>query len=364
MFSQRRLDGLLSRCVTYEFEDVIREIDDVMMVTPERPSLFGWRNRLSNRLAMASRATLNPGLDRTNVDRDYDLFLAIVGFPKDLSSLQAIPDWRCRSRCGICLVEELWPGQLKQFRGYAKLLDKFDHVLTYCNFTLEALRGVVDTGCLYLPPGVDAIRFCPYPEPAPRSIYVYSMGRRSPVIHEELLRHCERERLWYVHDSINIHQPKQTDDLRSHRNLIANMAKRSRYFTANVGKIDNRFESGGSEEVGPRFFEGAAAGAVMFGRPPDTEIFQSLFDWPDSVVHVPFDSAGAPAVLAELDGQPARLARIQRDNIVNSLQRHDWLYRWRTLLKLAGLEATPAFYQRESQLQQLAELVNSQLEPC
>ena len=363
MFSQRGLDGLLSRCVSYEFEDVIRGIDDVTLVAPGRPPLFQWRTRLSHRLAMRLPITLNPGLDRTEVDKDYDLFLAVVAFPQDLSTLQAMPGWRRRSRCAICVIEELWPGQLRHFSGYAKLLEQFDHVLLYCNFTVNALRTAMATDCRYLPPGVDAIRFCPYPDPAPRSVYVYSIGRRSPVIHEELLRHCGRERLWYVHDTINIHEAKRTDNPLSHRNLVANTTKRSRYFVANIGKIERRCETGGHQEVGFRFFEGAAAGAVMFGEPPDTDVFQSLFDWPDSVLRVPYDSSNARAILADLDSQPARVSRIRRDNVVNSLLRHDWLYRWRTLLDLAGLDPTPAFHQRENRLQQLADLARAQPEP-
>lgn len=363
MFSQRGLDGLLSRCVSYEFEDVIRAIDDVTLVAPGRPPLFKWWNRLSHRLAMRLPMTLNPGLDRTAVDKDYDLFLAVVGFPRDLSTLQSMPGWRRRSRCAICVIEELWPGQLRHFRGYAKVLEQFDHVLLYCNCAVNALRNMTGTDCRYNPPGVDAIRFCPYPDPAPRSVYVYSIGRRSPIIHEDLLRHCGRENLFYVHDTINVREAKQTDDPLSHRNLVANTTKRSRYFVANVGKIDSRHETGGHQEFGPRFFEGAAAGAVMFGEPPDSDLFRSLFDWPDSVLPAPYDSTSTPAMLADLDAQPERVSRIRRDNVVNSLLRHDWLYRWRTILDLAGLNPKPAFHQRESRLQQLADMARTQPEP-
>lgn len=114
--------------------------------------------------------------------------------------------------------------------------------------------------------------------------------------------------------------------------------------------------------MGFRFFEGAAAGAVMFGEPPDTEIFRGLFDWPDAVVRVPYDSPDAPAMLSALDQDPERLARIRRDNVVNSLLRHDWLHRWRKLLELAGLEPSAAFYQREERLQQLANLARTEPE--
>lgn len=361
LFSQRGLDGLLSRSITCEFEDVILGIDDVTLIAPGPTPSYPWRNRLANQLAKRLPIIVNPGLDRIPVEPDYDLFLAVAEFPWDLSALAAMPDWRRRCRRAICWIEELWPGQLSTFRGYAKLLSRFDHVILNCKHTAEPLQSMIGTPCHYLPPGVDAIRFCPYPDPPQRNIHVYSIGRRGPVTHEALLRHCERERLWFVHDTVNTHQPKQTDNLQSHRNLFANTAKRSRYFVANVAKIDLRFGIAAKQEVGSRFFEGAAAGTVMFGEPPDTEVFRELFDWPDAVIRVPYDSPDAPAILTELDRDPERLARIRRDNIVNSLLRHDCLYRWQKIIDLAGLDPLPAFHQRENRLRELAELAKQDL---
>jgi hypothetical protein len=215
---------------------------------------------------------------------------------------------------------------------------EFEDAILNCNDTAEPLRKVIATDCRYLSPGVDAIRFCPYPDPAPRSIYVYSLGRRAPVTHEALLRHCERERLWYVHDTINIHQPKQTDDPVAHRMLVANISKHSRCFVANSAKIDLKSDMLGRAKVGFRFFEGAAAGAVMFGEPPDTEVFRSLFDWPDAVVRAPYDSHDAPTMLSAPDREPERMSRIRLKNVVNSLLRHDWLH---PLANLARTEPEP-----------------------
>ena len=356
LFSQRGLDGLLSRSITCEFEDVIRAIDDVTLIAPERTPSFRWRNLLARQLAKRLPVIANPGLGTIPIERDHELFLAVAEFPWDFTALAALPDWHRRCRRSICWIEEVWPGQLGGIRGYAKLLSRFDHVIINIKHAVEPLERMIGRPCHYLPPGVDAIRFCPYPDPPQRSIHVYSMGRRAPVTHEALLRHCERERLWYVHDTVNIYQPKQTDNLQTHRILFANTAKRSRYFVANTAKIDLRYGLAAKPEVGSRFFEGAAAGTVMFGEPPDSEVFRDLFDWPDAVIRVPYDSPDAPTILAELDRDPERLARIRRDNVVNSLLRHDWSHRWRKLLDLAGLDPIPALQQRETRLRELAEL--------
>ena len=55
-------------------------------------------------------------------------------------------------------------------------------------------------------------------------------------------------------------------DYRQHRELFANMAKRSRYFLVSPAKIDRTDETRGQVEIGHRYFEGAAAGAVMIGQ--------------------------------------------------------------------------------------------------
>ena len=39
---------------------------------------------------------------------------------------------------------------------------------------------------------------------------------------------------------------------------------------------------------------------------------------------------------------------------VNSLSRHDWVYRWRTILEAVGLEPTPEMLSREAYLNELA----------
>jgi len=149
----------------------------------------------------------------------------------------------------------------------------------------------------------------------------------------------------------------QTFYPQQHRSLVANIAKRSRYFLANVAKINYRSETHGQSEIGFRFFEGAAAGTVMIGEHPENEAFRKHFDWPDAVIQVPYDTANIAEVLADLDSQPERLERIRKNNIVQCLLRHDWAYRWRAILEMVGLEPRPGLLAREERLRKLAEHV-------
>ncbi|MHC4529481.1 MAG: glycosyltransferase family 1 protein, partial [Planctomycetota bacterium] len=55
-----------------------------------------------------------------------------------------------------------------------------------------------------------------------------------------------------------------------------------------------------------------------------------------------------------LDAQPKRMAQIRKNNIVQSLLRHDWLYRWNEILNMVGMEPRPALLARQKHLKKLA----------
>jgi hypothetical protein len=162
---------------------------------------------------------------------------------------------------------------------------------------------------------------------------------------------AEQRQIFYIYDTID---KMDTFYRRQHRSLLANIAKRSRYFIANTGKINKTVETQGQNEIGSRFFEGAAAGTVMIGDPPENGVFKKHFDWPDAVIHVPYDTADIAEVLTDLDSQPDRLAKIRKNNVVQSLLRHDWVYRWRDILDIVGLEPKPTLLEREQRLKELA----------
>jgi len=357
MFSQRNMQRLVSRCADYEFEDVVCEIDDVELLAPEPYRSFRFGQKVTNQLARhISVASLNPGIAKLRLKRNYDLFFAKCLFPSDLLSLNAVDGWRRRCRTAVCWLAEIWAGELHKWKGHLKILSQFDYVMLNCNASVQPIQNRIQRPCSYIAPGVDAIRFCPYPNPPLRSIDVYSMGRKSSVTHQALLKMAEQGRIFYIYDTIH---RIETFYPRQHRSLMANIAKRSRYFIANAAKIDRQFETHGQSEIGYRFAEGAASGTVMIGEHPENEVFRKYFDWRDAVIRVPFDAPDIAEVLAELDSQPERLAEIRKNNVVQSLLRHDWVYRWRAILDMVGLELRPALVTREQRLKKLAQDVTN-----
>jgi hypothetical protein len=139
--------------------------------------------------------------------------------------------------------------------------------------------------------------------------------------------------------------------------MLANIAKRSRYFVVAPAKMDAPDETRDQIEVGLRYYEAAAAGAVMIGQTPACEPFRRLFDWPDAVIEVQSDGSDIADVLARLSAQPERLSEISRRNAMQALLRHDWVYRWKNILGIVGLEPAPEMEIRENKLRRLAEQI-------
>jgi hypothetical protein len=202
-------------------------------------------------------------------------------------------------------------------------------------------------------PAVDAFVFSPLPRTPRRVLDVYSYGRRSPVTHEALLRLVEQEGLTYLYDAPG----PDYRDRREHRQLVANMMKRTRYFVAHdINDSPERLGvTGGEEALSTRYVEGAAGGAVLLGSRPHAPVFDDAFPSLDALVALPYDEPDVADVLADLDNQPERLARIRADNVRGILARHDWAYRWQTILDDVGLRPLPGIEARLAGLTEMAD---------
>ncbi len=355
LFSQRGLSPLISRCFSYELEDTIAAVDDVELIAPGyRVSLGDLVYRAVNKAGRRTRLLrgVNPAVTPLRIDRPYQLFFAVFQFANDLPTLNALKGWRDRCAQAICLIEELWTQDLGRFASQLAILREFDQVLTNCRSTVEPLAQAIGRPVHYLAPGVDALRFFPGQSPPDRPIDLYNMGRRDPCTHAALLSYSRERGLFYLYDTLRGNLPVL--DPAEHRALLAEKLKRTGFFIANKAKANEGGERGVQEEVGFRFFEGAAAGTVMIGDAPDVDSFQQNFDWPDAVVPLPYGSTEVAGLLDALIRDPERLQSIRVANIRNSLARHDWSYRWDQVLQWAGMGRPAALARRQARLEDLA----------
>jgi hypothetical protein len=225
------------------------------------------------------------------------------------------------------------------------------------------LARIIKRPVTYLPLATDVFKFSPWPNYAARAIDVANIGRRSAKTHAALLQLARERRLFYYYDTVaasGVDRRQRTfrvDDAAEHRTMYASLLQRSRYFFANRAHINDPEITKGRHEISARYYEGAAAGVVMIGEPPETEQFRREFDWDDAVIRVPFDSPDIGAILAELDRDPERLDAARRNNVFNAAQRHDWVHRLRDVFDTLRIAPTDAMRERERRLQAMAAMV-------
>jgi len=363
LLSLRKVEDVVAFCAQYEFEDVIASVTDADMAAPEGlegVELSRRAYKLARYLTGSRRLadSIAPRLTARRLEKEYDLFLPVFSHPHQLFALSCIPDWRKRCRKAACFIAEAWDHLLP---GYLlELLSEFDHVFIAAQHVIGTVARMIGRPCSYMPHGVDALRFCPWPDPPARSIDVCSIGRRSPVTHEKLLEAAQQGRIFYYYDTIKPTAKQVTFHVNSgpeHRFLLATLLKRSRYYIANRARANQPELTRGRDEIGGRFFEGAASGAIVIGDPPNIDEFRKRFDWPDAVIPMPFDAPDVAKRIEEIDADPARQTRIRRDNVANALLRHDWVHRLRTMMDAVGVSPPERMLAREATLRSLADEV-------
>jgi hypothetical protein len=250
---------------------------------------------------------------------------------------------------------EFYSGWVNEYAYHLSLLGGFDFVIQSFSSCVEVVAKASGRPCHAVPLGVDTLRYTPLPGGLPRTIDVYSMGRRVESAHDALLARARRRELFYIYDTIpglNI-TPR---DYVQHRELVANFGKRARFFIAYPAKVDTAEETRGASEVGARFFEGAATGAVLLGQAPTVGAFKRDFHWPDAIVDLGATAESVDAFLATVPRHAERYAAAGKRNAVEALQHFDWAYRWKELLRIAGLSPHPKLAAREQGLNELAAL--------
>jgi hypothetical protein len=358
----RRFTRRVYQCGLYEAQDVLVGTGDVDLLQLEPGGTFAirdaWHRRLLYHDVSGRLVSLNPGLKRVRLERDYDLFVVMCQNLEDLVYISAIDGWRDHCKTTVCWVEEMWTASIPLYRHWLHALNQFDYVFTGAIESTGALSKATGRVCHSIAGAVDTLRFTPYPAAPPRTIDVYSIGRRSAAIHQALLQLAVRSEIFYVHDTIRAAATEALDH-REHRDLLANIAKRSRCFLVAPAKMDAPGETRGQVEIGYRYYEGAAAGCVMLGQAPECDAFRHQFDWPDAVVEVDPDGSDVVKALRSLGLDRSRVRQISTRNATEALLRHDWIYRWKDILRTVGVQPSAGLAAREERLKQLAESMES-----
>ena len=360
MPTARSLSRMAFQCAKYEAQDILVESDEVDLIQLRAGRGFQfkekWQRRLLYRDLSGKLAQANPGVEPVRLTKRYDLFLVVCQTYWDLFYVNAIEGWKDHCKTSLCWIDELFAAAVPSYKHWLPSLNRFDHVVLGMAGSVDVVSKAVGKRCHHVAAAVDAFRFSPYPNLPERVVDIYSVGRRVDRVHRVLRQLSEGGNSFYIFDTLRGGETP-VSDYAQHRELYANIAKRSRYFMVAPGKMNVADETQGQIEVGFRYFEGAAAGAVLLGQAPACEPFRQMFDWPDAVVEISTDGSDVAEIMQSLNAQPERLREISRRNAVEALRRHDWIYRWKQILNIAGLELLPAAVAREKRLHELAEAV-------
>ena len=364
LLSQRRIADLVAYSVAYEFEDTFAAVTGAQRIdATDLPALeFSRRAYRLARLAsgsprLARRLAPYPP-SKVVLEHDFELFFPVFSHTHELYSLATIPNWRQRCRKAACFITEVWSDMLPDY--LLELLSAFDHVFLGHRHCVQDVARITGRPCTYLPLAVDVPRFTPASLDQPRPIEVCNIGRRSKVTHQALLEGAERQRSFYYYDTVAAsgadlkHRTFRVDSPHEHRRMLATILKHSRYFIANRSYVNRPEFTQGREEISGRFYEGAAAGTVMIGEAPRAEEFERQFDWPDAVIHVPFDCPDIGRILANLDEDRERLRAVRRNNAREAALRHDWLHRIQVVFDVLGLAHTHGMRARAQRLDHIA----------
>ncbi len=367
IWSLRNIQNFVYNACLYEFEDIIGDIDDADVVAPPSYNLL---SRIVNKTIVSktqrykplSLMSVNPYGQSIDLWYEYDIYFVVLDFPWYVASINLLKNWRRRCRFAVCYIIEVWNTDIQKLSNFMAFFDEFDLICVGTYHVLDAVKSLANCPCMFLAPGVDTLKFYPDLEADARSIDVCSLGRRSSVTHDALLAIAEKESFFYYHE-LTSGSVLRINDHQAHRTLVANLLKNSRYFITNHAKVNLPELIADDHEIGYRFFEGAAAGAVLIGDAPKGEHFERHFDWSDAVIPIKYDEHNIADILKELDAQPGYLKRVRAKNTINSLRKHDWVYRWEQVLEKLGLPSNQALNARKNRLQSLATTLESNILP-
>ena len=335
-------------------EQLIAEVTRGEIWSPPPGRTTGFTDRAAARLGAKFRPALRLPrfVEPPRSNGRYDVLFVAVQRPSDLVALSTLGDWRRFADRAVCYIEEVWAAEVESLRRVLGLVADFDQRFVTAANTIPALQRVTASSWHFLAFAVDAQLFAPIGPDSDRPIAVANIGRRSPITHGALLDWARRSDHLYYFDSFS---PLKVKDPSEHRWMLASLMKRTEVAISNRGIGFDPGRTKQQEELAFRYFEAGAAGAVMVGQPPDTPVFEELFDWPDALIEAPFDCPSIGELVDDLLADEARLRTIHRRNVAECLARHDHVHRWIQICELLGIEPGARAFARVEALEKLAE---------
>src|SRR4030095_597489 len=183
LLSHRISQPIVSKCMTFEFEEIVGEVDSAELAPiPAKP----W-SRLATKIERTAPwlfAGSNP-LPLSPSPR-FDLLYLSLHSTSELAQLQPMSRILGMAERTAINIDEVWRSELAMRAGELAMLRRVDFVFTACEGAVDELSKALGKRCHFLPHSIDTLRFFPYAERRPRAIDVYFMGRRREALHRVL----------------------------------------------------------------------------------------------------------------------------------------------------------------------------------
>lgn len=205
ILSHKNIQNFVFNSCLYEFEDIVAEIDETKIIAPSQYNFF--ERSVQKVLKMYTPyfqklSYVNPASHHLALEQNYDIFFTVVDFPQNLYFINSLKNWRQKCNLAVCYIIEIWQEDLSNLKNYLKFFQDFDLICLGHSQIVDEVSKITGRPCMYLPPGVNTVKFAPHKR-ADRLIDLCSLGRRSSVTHSALLELAEKRNFFYYYDNKN-----------------------------------------------------------------------------------------------------------------------------------------------------------------
>ncbi|MBI1367318.1 MAG: glycosyltransferase [Planctomycetes bacterium] len=301
-------------CVV-EFENVIQQTCDAVLITPEYRTLRDKLPRPIRRLVAGYK--LEHAFDN-NVPKSERLLVLVGLSPRSMEAMGAISDLRSVYGKVCAYIFDAWE---PHFQKYAAL---FDHIFIPLTGTLDRFRSAYRVPVDYVPLAADVLNFG---ENRPdRYIDLLGYGRQYQPHSDYFAKEFNRRGSGgtYYHTTID---NLQIPSFEAHRRLFWQILRQSKLALAYDHLRTPSVRKFSAPMLGQRWFECLACGCAIVGWRPRCADADELMDWPDATIELSESPERALDEIHELLSDKPRLDRMHHNNFIQALARHDWRHR-------------------------------------
>ena len=311
-----------------DFEAEIVRLTGARAVVPDERRFPAWiRKRIGHGMRYG---TLRPLLPKANLRFRSDVTWIVLMGPETFD-LDLYKGWIDGSGFRILYLMDTFPAQIPALRRVLRAA-RWDLAVTSFRCAVPMLETATQRKWHSVPQGISPARFAPPPE-AGRVIEFSAYGRRVPAVHKHLLRqsieagtHYDFSACARLADNVSVES--------AYRQYAWHLGRSAFTFCWPV-EVTSPERAAMLSPVTCRWFEAAASGTVVLGKPPRDPDFVELFG-PDAVIGV--DPAITSEELAQLVSDLTRRRASLREAAMarrsDRIERWSWQSRVRSIMEL------------------------------